>query len=79
MKAARIFGPGDIRYIDIETPKVGNTDVLIKVKRAGVCGTDLALYKGDMPYIKNGDTTYPITPGHEWSGIVVEKGKDVKS
>ena len=78
MKAARIFGPNDIRYVDVETPKIGDDDVLIRVKRAGVCGTDLAIYGGDMPYLKSGATTYPITPGHEWSGVVEEAGGNVR-
>ena len=66
-QAARIFGPNDIRYVDVEVPQYSNDDVLIQVKRAGVCGTDLAIFNGDMPYLKTGATTYPITPGHEWS------------
>ena len=78
MKAARIFGPNDIRYVDVEIPPYGDDDVLIRVKRAGVCGTDLAIYSGDMPYLKSGATTYPITPGHEWSGVVEAAGKNVK-
>lgn len=78
MKAARIFGPNDIRYVDVEIPKYGDDDVLIQVKRAGVCGTDLSIFSGDMPYLKTGATTYPITPGHEWSGVVAEVGKNVK-
>ena len=78
MKAARIFGPNDIRYVDMETPHCGDDDVLIRVKRAGVCGTDMAIFSGDMPYLKSGATTFPITPGHEWSGVVEAVGKKVK-
>ena len=77
MKAARIFGPSDIRYVNVEMPDYGDDDVLIRVKRAGVCGTDLAIFSGDMPYLKSGATTYPITPGHEWSGVVEAVGANV--
>ena len=69
MKAARILGPNDIRYVEMERSAYGPDDVLIRVKRADVCGTDIAIYGGDMPYLKSGATTYPITPGHEWSGV----------
>jgi 2-desacetyl-2-hydroxyethyl bacteriochlorophyllide A dehydrogenase len=77
MEAARIFGPNDIRYVDVERPAYGPEDVLVRVKRAGVCGTDIAIYGGDMPYLKSGATVYPITPGHEWSGVVESVGADV--
>lgn len=43
MKAARIFGPNEMRYVDMDTPPYGDDEVLIRVKRAGVCGTDLAI------------------------------------
>lgn len=78
MKAARIFGPNDIRYVDTEVPPYSDDDVLIRVKRAGICGTDLSIFAGNMPYLKTGATKYPITPGHEWSGIVEAVGKKVK-
>ncbi|NLF02556.1 MAG: alcohol dehydrogenase catalytic domain-containing protein [Anaerolineales bacterium] len=77
MKAARIFGPHDIRYVEIETPSYGEADVLVRVKRCGVCGTDIAIYSGDMPYLRSGATTYPITPGHEWSGVIEAVGRNV--
>jgi threonine dehydrogenase-like Zn-dependent dehydrogenase len=43
----------------------------------GICGTDIELYDGTMFYITSGMTSLPLTPGHEWSGEVVEVGDEV--
>jgi L-iditol 2-dehydrogenase len=77
MKASRIFGPNDMRYVDVPMPEVGPRDVLSKVVRAGVCGTDLAIYTGEFRYVKNGNIKFPMTPGHEWAGIVEKVGAEV--
>ena len=50
-----------------------------KVYRAGICGTDIELFNGTMPYLKTGKIFYPIIPGHEWAGKVVEVGSKVKN
>lgn len=78
MKAARVFGPRNIRYVDMDRPRFGPNDVLIKVKAVGICGTDLEIYRGTMPFFSMGLAKFPITPGHEWSGIVEDLGKEVK-
>ena len=78
MKAIRYHGAKDIRYEEIEMPKVGPDDVLIRVRAAGLCGTDLEVYDGVMFYFTSGMTYVPITPGHEWAGEVVELGPNVK-
>lgn len=77
MKAARIFGPNDLRMVDLPRPKLRANDVLCKVKRCGVCGTDLAIYTGEASFVKSGAVTFPMTPGHEWSAEVAEVGPDV--
>lgn len=77
MKAIRVHGPRDIRLEEVEMPKVGPDDVLIRVRAAGLCGTDLEVYDGTMFYITSGMTTLPFIPGHEWSGDVVELGTNV--
>jgi len=77
MKAARLIGPRQIQYVDVPEPTCGRDEVLVQVKRVGVCGTDLEMYHGTMAYFKMGWTEYPITLGHEWSGIVVDRGKEV--
>jgi threonine dehydrogenase-like Zn-dependent dehydrogenase len=51
--------------------------VLVRTAAVGICATDLELFDGRMPYIRQGLTRLPLTPGHEWSGIVEEAGTDV--
>ena len=77
MKAARIYGANDIRVVEIETPTPKDHDVLCKVARAGMCGTDYAIYSGEFSFVKQGLVPMPMTPGHEWSGTVVATGENV--
>ena len=77
MKAARLFGPNDLRIVDLPIPQLGSKDVLCKVKRAGICGTDYSIYTGEFSFVKNGGVSFPFTPGHEWSGVVAEVGNEV--
>ena len=67
-------GPG-LELVDIPEPQPGWDDVKIRVKRAGLCGTDLHLYRwdGGAP----GSLTPPQTLGHEFSGTIVELGEGV--
>lgn len=78
MKAAVIVEPGLIQILDVEKPIPGSKEVLAKVKYCGICGTDIAILTGEISFVKNGLIKYPVRIGHEWSGIVVEIGKDVK-
>jgi len=71
MKAAVIYGPGDIRIVEIEIPSPAPDEVLIKIHACGVCGTDNALNKGYYPAI------YPVIIGHEFSGEITETGSKV--
>jgi len=77
MKAIRIHGPNDVRHEDVPMPEVGEDDVLVRVKAAGLCGTDLELCDGSMFYITSGMAEFPMLPGHEWSGEVVDLGGNV--
>jgi 2-desacetyl-2-hydroxyethyl bacteriochlorophyllide A dehydrogenase len=73
--AARFYEPHKpLRLEKVELPKVGDDDVLIEIKAAGVCHSDLHTINGLFPPAK----PPPITLGHELSGIVAEKGKNVK-
>ena len=58
------------RNVEIPTPKAG--EVLIKIKRIGICGSDIHVYYGE-----HGSTSYPVTQGHEVSGQVAEVGEGV--
>lgn len=78
MKAIRFIEPEVIEYSEIPTPKVKRNEVLAKIAYSGFCATDIELLTGEMVHIKNGNTKYPIIPGHEWSGTIVEVGEDVR-
>lgn len=71
MKAARLHGVRDLRVDDLDTPKPGPGEVLIRIQACGVCPSDLRAYVGG----RHGSAAqYPRTPGHEWAGIVEELG-----
>lgn len=78
MKAFRIHGPLEMRLEEVPTPAIGDDQVLVQVAAIGVCATDIELYDGRMPYIRQGLTKLPLTPGHEWSGRVAKVGRNVK-
>ncbi|RFA13150.1 hypothetical protein B7R22_14225 [Subtercola boreus] len=73
MKAIVYSQPGSFGLSEIPTPTPGPLDVLLRVIVAGVCGTDLHLHDGEF------GPTYPLIPGHEIVGEVVERGEDVAS
>lgn len=79
MKAIRFMQPEVIEYSDIPAPQVKDNEVLAKIAYAGFCAADIELLTGEMVHIKNGNTKYPIIPGHEWSGTIVAAGRDVRS
>ena len=69
MKAAVLRAPNDLRVIDIERPTPGNNEMLIQVRAAGICNSDLArVSKANVPQL-------PLVLGHEFSGVVVEVGE----
>ncbi len=85
MKAAKIVEPSKpLQVLEVETPTAHGTEVIIKVKAAGVCHSDLHLWEGgydmgDGVFLKVTDrgVKYPVTPGHEIVGEVSEIGSDV--
>jgi threonine 3-dehydrogenase len=62
---------------DVEVPKVGPDDVLIRVARTGICGTDLHIHKWDDWAARTVPT--PLVIGHEFVGEIVEVGANVRS
>jgi len=71
MKAAVLHGNEDIRYEEYPTPEVKPGTVKVRVKAAGICGSDIPRV------LNNGAHYYPIVLGHEFSGIVEEIGEGV--
>ena len=72
MRAAIVDTPGSIRVGDVPDPKPEPRHVVVKVGACGICGTDLHIADGHFP-----PTPYPIVPGHEFAGEIVELGADV--
>lgn len=64
--------PGQIRFDTVAAPQAGAGQVLVKIKRIGICGSDIHVYHGKHPYTK-----YPVTQGHEVSGRVAALGEGV--
>ncbi|MFW9929039.1 MAG: zinc-dependent alcohol dehydrogenase family protein, partial [Candidatus Thorarchaeota archaeon] len=74
MKAARFIGPGSIEVREEDIPAPTSDELLIQVKSAGLCGTDLHIFDGS----NTGLVTPGTVLGHEFAGIVAEIGKGVK-
>lgn len=69
MLKAVMTAPGEIEFRDVEVPVPGENEVLIKIRRIGICGSDIHVYHGKHPF-----TGYPVTQGYEVSGDVVGVG-----
>jgi 2-desacetyl-2-hydroxyethyl bacteriochlorophyllide A dehydrogenase len=73
MKAILLREPGKFEQIGIDEPKKpGPGEVMVRVHRVGICGTDISGYLGKMPFY-----SYPRIPGHELGVEVLEVGPDV--
>ena len=65
--------PGEIRFDRVPVPQAGPGQVLVRIKRIGICGSDIHVYHGKHPY-----TSYPVTQGHEVSGQIAALGEGVE-
>jgi L-iditol 2-dehydrogenase len=75
MKAAMLYGLKDLRIEDVEVPGVEAGEVLVKVKAATTCGTDLKIFR--RGYVEK-IIKLPTVFGHEWAGEVVEVGEGLE-
>ena len=75
MKAAMLYGVKDLRIVEVEVPEVGAGEVLVKVKAATTCGTDLKIFQ--RGYVEK-VIKLPTVFGHEWAGDVVEVGEGLE-
>ncbi|MEN3186632.1 MAG: zinc-dependent dehydrogenase [Atribacterota bacterium] len=73
MKAAVFYGPKDLRIEDVSTPRIGADEILLKVAFCAICGTDVRIFNHGHRSINK-----PQIIGHEISGVVAEKGKNVE-
>lgn len=61
-----------IEYLELPIPEIGDDDVLVQMKRVGVCGSDIQIYHGKHKYMK-----FPVVQGHEGSGVIAKVGAKV--
>ena len=64
--------PGMIEFKEVPVPEIVDDQVLIRIEKIGICGSDIHVYHGKHPFTK-----YPVTQGHEVSGIIEKTGSKV--
>ena len=64
--------PGEISFREVERPQPGTGEALVRIRRIGVCGSDIHVWHGKHPFTK-----YPVTQGHEVSGEIAAFGAGV--
>lgn len=74
MKGTVLYGAGDVRYEEVEEPKILKaTDAILRISATCVCGSDLWPFRGAWPIAQ------PMVMGHEYCGVVEEVGSEVKT
>jgi len=77
VRAFVLTGPGRSAVEEVAPPRAAAGEVVVDVARVGLCGTDVEFYTGEMAYLAQGHSVYPIRLGHEWSGRVSEVSLEV--
>ena len=72
MRAVVVERPGTYDVRDVDPPRPGPGEVTVEVRACGLCGTDVHIAHGEFP-----PSPYPLIPGHEFAGVVVERGSGV--
>lgn len=70
MRAARLYGVEDLRVEEVADPRPGPGEAVVRIEACGVCPSDLRRFTGTGHV----GGQLPMTPGHEWAGVVVEVG-----
>jgi len=73
MKAAVLYGIGDLRFEEVPLPKIKQREVLVRIKACGICSSDIARV------MEKGTYSFPLIPGHELSGEVANIRGDISS
>ena len=74
MKAGVLQSVNEVSYTTIADPKLEAGDMLLKVKAATICGTDIRIFRGR----KTSGIRYPSVLGHEFSGVIINSGDNTK-
>src|SRR5512135_2909744 len=74
MKAGILYGPKNICVGEMSEPQIEADEVLLESYAAGICGTDLHIYRGEF----ENRVRYPAVQGHEFGGVIAEAGKNVR-
>ncbi|MEM4528729.1 MAG: alcohol dehydrogenase catalytic domain-containing protein [Desulfurococcaceae archaeon] len=73
MRALVIYRPFESNIDVVNDPEPRANEIVIKTKACGICGTDIHIFRGEEPR-----TLFPIIPGHELAGVIIDMGKDIK-
>jgi len=76
MKTVVCLSPGDLQLVERPVPQAAAGEVLVRVRRIGLCGTDMHIFRGTQPFLQ-----YPRVMGHELSGEIVTapEGSELKA
>ena len=74
MLSLQLYGPEDIRLTEEEIPRIAQDELLIRVRTAAVCGTDVRSWRYGKDFV---DAAHPMTLGHEICGTVEQTGAQV--
>jgi threonine dehydrogenase-like Zn-dependent dehydrogenase len=77
MRAFVVTAPHESEVREIDPPVALSDQVVVDIERAGVCGTDVEFFTGDMQYLHDGNAEFPMRLGHEWMGTVSAVGDGV--
>jgi len=72
MRQAVMVEPGKIQFNNLPEPTCGPDEIMLRIQRIGVCGSDIHVWHGKHPF-----TPYPVVQGHEFSAIVETVGENV--
>jgi len=77
VKAFVVTAPNTGHMEEVANPIAKAGEVVVKIARVGICGTDVEFFNGSMPYLHDGQASYPIRLGHEFTGTVISAGPGV--
>ncbi len=77
MRAIEFHGDERLELVERPDPAPGEGELLIAPTAVGICGTDVEIFEGSLAYFRMGIAEFPIVPGHEWTGTVVDVGSGV--